>query len=148
MSGIQKLRKHGTSIVCWTVKGVGTALLLLVVAIAVGEGPPNPFELTTVESVQMANFLIALLGLVLALWQQGIGGIITIIGIFLFCVVQSIYHGRLSTGGFFFIVIGLVGVSNILCWWLRRKFLKSGLDAVRDPMEKVSKSLDEVGKNK
>lgn len=42
----------------------------------------------------------------------------------------------------------LIGVLNILCWWLRRKFLKSGLDAVRDPMEKVSNSLDEVGKNK
>lgn len=95
------------------VKAVGMTLLLLVVVIAIGEELPNPLKLTTVKLVQMINFVAALSGLVLALRWQGLGGLFTVAGIFLFSTVETIKHQKLFTGGWFF-VIASVGIANLV----------------------------------
>ena len=116
----------------WVVKAVGMALLLLVVVIAVGEGLPNPLKLTTVELVQMINFVAALSGLVLALRWQGLGGLFTVAGIFLFSTVETIEHQKLFAGGWFF-VIASVGIANLVCWWLK-KFHTKGCGSRKEPL--------------
>jgi len=125
MNDMRRLTEYSIRFFSWVVKAAGMALLLLVVVIAVGEGLPNPLKLTTVELVQMINFVAALSGLVLALRWQGLGGLVTVAGIFLFSTVETIEHQKLFAGGWFF-VIASIGIANLVCWSLKRMRTKRG----------------------
>jgi hypothetical protein len=103
----------GIKIFCWLVKGVGLVLLLLVLAIAIGEGPPNPFKLSPRELFLMICLLITLAGIALAQWRQGIGGVIMLAGMIPFAG---------ETHQWLFYTFALIGVLNILCWRLRKKY--------------------------
>ena len=103
----------GTKIFCWFVKGIGLALLLLVLAIAIGEGPPNPFKLSQRELFLMICLLITLAGIVLALWRQGIGGAMMLAGMIPFAG---------ETHQWLLYAFGLIGILNIICWRLRKKY--------------------------
>ncbi|HUV40548.1 MAG TPA: hypothetical protein VMW23_02015 [Sedimentisphaerales bacterium] len=119
MNAAQKLKANWIRFFSWVVKAAGMALLLLVVVIGVGEGLPNPLKLTAIELVQMINFVAALSGLVLALRWQGLGGLVTVAGIFVFSTVETIEHQKLFAGGWFFVIAG-VGIANMVCWALKR----------------------------
>ncbi len=119
MDDMRRLTEYSIRFFSWVVKGAGMALLLLVVVIAVGEGLPNPLKLTAIELVQITNFLAVLSGLVLALRWQGLGGLFTVAGIFLFSIVETIEHQKLFAGGWFF-VIASVGIVNLVCWCLTK----------------------------
>ncbi len=108
------MKKLWIPIFCWLVKGVGVALLLLILAIVIGEGPPNPLKMPGKELVLMAMMLIMFGGLGVALWRQLIGGVVLLIGIAGF----TIFGGMPS--GWVFQLFWLLGFLNILCWWLRR----------------------------
>ncbi len=95
----------------WVVKGAGLALLGLVLVIFIGEGPPNPFELSHRELFLMISFLVTLIGTVLALWQQFVGGIAIVAG-----MIPFIGESRQWVFWAFF----AIGIGNILCWQLRR----------------------------
>ena len=122
---MRRLTEYSIRFFSWVVKAAGMVLLLLVVVIAVGEGLPNPLKLTTVELVQMTNFVAALSGLVLALRWQGLGGLVTVAGIFLFSTVETIEHQKLFAGAWFF-VIASIGIANLVCWSLKRMRTKRG----------------------
>ena len=109
---IHKLRKYGIKTFCWLVKGVGAAVLLLLLAIFIGEGPPNPFKLTARELSFMVVLLIILIGLALAIWRQLIGGIVILAGIAGFTIFGGIQHNWV------FYAFWLVGLLNIVCWYL------------------------------
>ena len=80
MNSAGKLTSYVITIFSWLVKAAGLALLLLVVVIAIGEGSPNPFELTGRELLLMICLLVTLAGTALALWRQMIGGIAMLAG--------------------------------------------------------------------
>ena len=101
----------------WLVKGAGAALLLLVVVIAIGEGPPNPFKLTPRELFLFVSLATTLVGIVLALWKQLSGGILIAAGMIPFIG---------ESHQWVFWAFALIGVLNILCWWLRRKLGVAG----------------------
>ena len=61
MERIEKLRKCGMTIFYWLVKGAGLVLLGLVLVIAIGEGPPNPFKLSLRELALMVSLLVSYL---------------------------------------------------------------------------------------
>jgi hypothetical protein len=103
----------GTKIFCWVVKGAGLALLLLVLAIAIGEGPPNPFKLSPRELFLMICLLTTLAGIVLALWRQGVGGVMMLAGMVPFAG---------ETHQWLLYAFGLIGILNIICWRLRKKY--------------------------
>ena len=113
MERIEKLRKCGMIIFCRLVKGAGLVLLGLVLVIAIGEGPPNPFKLSLRELALMVSLLVILGGTVCAMWRQGVGGVVMTGG----WIVFSIVNGRLPKGWFFNMFL-LVGILNIVCWWL------------------------------
>lgn len=87
------------------------ALLGLVLVIFIGEGPPNLFELSHRELFLMISFLVTLIGTVLALWQQFVGGIAIVAG-----MIPFIGESR----QWVFQAFLLVSIGNVLCWWLRR----------------------------
>ena len=111
---IQKSWRFGLNIFCWLVKGLGLAVLLLILAIFIGEGPPNPFKLTARELVLMFFFLTIWIGLALSVWRQLIGGIVIIAGIGSFTIIGGMGHSWV------FYAFWLMGILNILCWWLKK----------------------------
>ncbi len=111
MNSAGKLTSYVITIFSWSAKGAGLALLLLVVVIAIGEGPPNPFELTGRELFLFVCLLVTLVGTVLALWHQVIGGIAILAGMIPFIS---------ESGQWVFWVFALIGVLNVACWWLKK----------------------------
>ncbi len=111
MNNTQKLKTYGTRIFCWLVKGAGLAVLGLVLVIFIGEGPPNPFELTARELFLFVSLLATLVGLGLALWNQLVSGIVILVGIIPFAGERLLW---------LFWAFAAVGVCNILCWWLKK----------------------------
>ena len=111
----RKYGKYAVNIFSWLVKGVGAAVLLLVLAIFIGEGSPNPFKLTGRELGFMLIFLITITGLALALWRQLMGGIVILAGIACITIIFGIQNSWV------FHAFWLIGVLNIICGWLGRK---------------------------
>ena len=107
----QCIGNYGIRIFSWLVKAAGVALLGLVLVIAIGEGPPNPFELSSRELLLMVSLLVTLAGTVLALWRQLIGGIVITAG-----MIPFIAESRQWVFWAFFVV----GIGNIVCWWLKK----------------------------
>lgn len=121
MNDVERIGKVAVSIFCWLVKGIGIALLLLVLTIAVGEGPPNPFKLAPRELVLMISFLITLAGTGLALWNQLIGGIAMLAG-------MAVFIGESAQWVFW--AFAIIGALNILCWFMKRLQSKGRLNDV------------------
>ena len=111
MNSTGKLTNYVITLFSWLVKAAGLALLLLVVVIAIGEGPPNPFKLTGRELFLFVCLLVTLAGTILALWHQMIGGIAVLAGMIPFIGESSQWVFR---------AFALIGVLNILCWWLKK----------------------------
>ena len=111
---IQKSGRYGLNIFCWLVKGVGLAVLGLLLAIFIGEGPPNPFKLSARELFIMVMLLITLAGLALAVWRQLIGGIVILAGVASYTIFSGIEHNWV------FYAFWLIGPLNIICWKLRK----------------------------
>lgn len=112
MSGIGRLGNYAITFFSWVVKAIGSVLLLLIVVIFIGEGPPNPLKLNPKELFLMVSLLITLAGIVLAFWRQLVGGVAILVGMIPFV-------GESQQWIFWAFV--LIGVLNILCWWLKSK---------------------------
>ena len=125
MKGKRKLRGYATISFCWVVKIAGLAVFLLILAIFIGEGPPNPFELATRELVLMFFFFTTWAGLGLALWRQLIGGILILTGIAAFTIIAGPQHSWV------FHSFWLLGILNLLCWFAhkaKKRIIESTLD--------------------
>jgi len=102
-------------VTCWTARVVGTAILALIAAIAIGEGvhPARLFETLPVALLTVA-MLTMVVGLVVAWKWERIGGVLILGGLAFFAVVN---HGvRLN------LVFGpmlAVGLLYLGCGWRR-----------------------------
>ena len=81
-----------------TARLLGLAVLGLYLAIFVGEGGFNPLRLRPSESVQMALFLTAGAGLLVAWRREGLGGAMTLAALLLFYLNESWLTGRFPRG--------------------------------------------------
>jgi hypothetical protein len=101
----------------WTARLVGTAILALIAALAIGEGvhPARLFETLPVTLLTIA-MLTMLVGIVVAWKWERIGGILILSGLAFFAIVN---HGvKLS------LVFGpmlAVGLLYLGCGWLKNK---------------------------
>ncbi len=112
---MQKLLFYTVHSICWLVKLASAGMLVLVAAFAIGEGVPNPFAFPAKQLVMLIFFLIALIGLALAIWKQGVGGIVTVMGMIGF----HIANGKFASG-WVFATIGIIGLVNIVCGWIKK----------------------------
>lgn len=106
-----KFKKYFISGFSWTVKGIGAALFLLIAAIFIGEGPPNPFKLSARELFLMISLVVTLAGIVAAFWNQLYGGTAISAGMIPFIGESSQW---------LFYAFMLVGLLNIVCWRLKK----------------------------
>jgi hypothetical protein len=94
----------------WTARLLAAGLVGLVLLIYVGEGGPNPFNLSALEAVQKTLFLTACVGLVVAWRWQFAGGVLSTVAMVLFLTIEFEVTGGFPKG----LVFDLMLVASIL----------------------------------
>jgi hypothetical protein len=99
----------------WTARGVGTALLALVLAFFIGESlagesAPNPLTLSLTENFLLLAMLVTLVGIVVAWRWEIFGGVLIVGSALLFAAINAIVSGYWRFGVFepLFIAVGLL----------------------------------------
>ena len=87
-------RKTAASAIWWLGRIVAILLVGMVVAFAIGEGPPNPFHGSARENALTLAFLVVLVGFVVGCFRDGPGAILVIGGLLGFCLIQFAACGR------------------------------------------------------
>ena len=104
----------------WFTRIVGTAIIALIVALAVGEGVSNPLATPIREQLLSIALVTMIVGLVAAWKWEGIGGLLILGGWVLFAVVNHGIRLNLVFGPMF-----LVGLLYLGCWWMKRNVASS-----------------------
>ncbi len=115
------------SIIRWTARIVGTLLVLFTILIGVGEmlesynrdgvSPFDKFDILMI--ITFVFFIVGLAGLILALWKEGKGGIISLFSFIIFIFLLGINPKSNFIYGLFIYLIP--SVLYIYCWWLTKK---------------------------
>ncbi len=98
----------------WTARLLGTAILVLIVAFAIGEGLPNPLAQPLAVNLLFAAMLTMMVGLVLAWKWEGIGGLLILGGLAFFAIVN---HG--VPLNIIFVPWLLTGLLYLGCGWMK-----------------------------
>ena len=115
------------SIIRSTARIVGTILVLFTVLIGVGEmiesfnrdgvSPFNKIDILMI--ITFVFFIVGLAGLILAFWNEGIGGIISLFSFIIFIFLLGTNPESNFVYGIFIYLIP--SVLYICCWWLTKK---------------------------
>lgn len=87
-------RAKTATIVWWTGRVTGLALVLLVLVFAVGEGLPNPLRLPSSQVVSFACMFLALAGFLAGWISPRVGAALSLLGTAAFYVAQLVAWGR------------------------------------------------------
>ena len=115
MKGIAKQKNYWVICIHWAARIYGALLTALVLTIAIGEGPPNPFTQPLPVAIELFGMLAMLIGCIVEWKWQGLGAILVITGIMTFHVIEK----RLWLMGAF-PLFDLAGILFLFCWWLGR----------------------------
>ncbi len=100
----------------WTARAIGTALLVLIAILAIGErGGPNPLHGSLRENLLGSALLTMLIGQIVAWRWEGIGSLFILGGFALFTIVNP--GVRLNQS---LVVVGpwlVTGLLYLICWW-------------------------------
>jgi hypothetical protein len=103
------------TMVRWTARILGTALLALIVILAIGEGGPNPLRGSFREHLLGTGILAMLIGQIVAWRWERTGSLLILGGFALFAIVNP--GVRLNSS---LVVSGpwlVTGLLYGLCWW-------------------------------
>lgn len=98
---------------------LSVALLLFVGLMAMGEGFPNPLELSGRESLLTVAFVAMVAGLVVGWWRELAGGLLIVCGFLAFMLVEYVATGDPGMS-WIFALFPLTGVLYLLFWRLGR----------------------------
>ncbi len=100
----------------WIARIAGLIVLLMVLAIAIGEGFPNPLTLKFGEQAMMLVMLVMLAGIVLSWKWVGLGGAMLLMGYTTFLINESMHRHHLALFSFvdLFFLLGLI---DLVVWW-------------------------------
>ena len=115
MDNFTKQRKYWVIAIRWSARILGGLLAALILAIAIGEGLPNPFKHPLPVQLGFVGMLAMWVGCILGWKWQGLGAILVISGIMIFHVIER----KLWLMGAF-PLFDLAGVLFLLCWWLKK----------------------------
>jgi hypothetical protein len=108
--------QNAVTVLRWVARVLGTALVLLIAAFAVGEGVPNPLHSSLAVSLCHVGMFAMLAGQIVAWRWEGVGGSLIIGSFVLFSVANHgmplniVFAPWLATGLFYH-----------LCWWRTRR---------------------------
>jgi hypothetical protein len=88
-------------LVHWSARVTSLLLSGLVIAMVIGQGgPPNIFRQPTSVQLEFAALGLMLLGLLIGLVREGLGGLLVLLGLAAFNSVELAVNGRLALGAF------------------------------------------------
>jgi hypothetical protein len=106
----------------WTALILGTLMVLLFLALVVGEGPPAFSSLTSVERLQSLSMGGLFLGLALSWKWEGLGGLLAVLG---FVCLVAISRTHLHMWAFW--VPAVIGAIHVACWGRLRAGMPAAL---------------------
>jgi hypothetical protein len=119
------MKKSHVNGVRWFARILGSLVLLFVLLMVIGEGlfmeppPGSSGKLKTRDIPLMAGMITMLVGIVVAWFREGIGGLLMIGGFIPFLVDEL-----KSEKGFdvwFLIIFPIIGLLHLFCWWQSRR---------------------------
>lgn len=100
----------------WSILSIGFVLLIFIGEMMNPTGQP----LSPIEWLGLAFFPIGvLIGLILAWWYEGIGGVVTALSLVAFYIWEATLSGSLADSPFFFLVAA-PGFLFLACWFWSR----------------------------
>ncbi len=115
-----KSKPELTSMIRWTARILSMVTIGVVLLFMVGEG----FDYTRIKPDEWALFLFfpigISVGMILAWWQEGIGGIISVGSLVMFYGVHFANAGKFPSG-WAWLIFTIPGFLFLLCWYLGRK---------------------------
>lgn len=129
MNKITNISKEGTflKIILWTSRIVGTLFVLFVAFFVIADvidsfnnnshSASNPWNALMI--ITAICFLIGLAGLTIALWYQGIGGLISFIGMLLWIALVR-FNPKANYSDMYFIFF-IPSLLYLCYWWLAKK---------------------------
>jgi hypothetical protein len=112
--GISKPVSVPARVVHWAGCLLGTAVVLLYIAFAIGEGLPPLGAM----NASFAAVGVMLLGFLLAWWHDLVGGVVSLLGLACFQALEIAANGH-PAGGMFYLFI-VPGVLDVAAWLIRR----------------------------
>jgi hypothetical protein len=100
----------------WTARAIGIALLGLIAAFAIGEGMPNPLRGSLPEHLLTIGFQTMLIGQIVAWRWEGIGSLLILGGFALFATVNRGVPLNIVYGPWL-----VTGLLYSICWWRTSK---------------------------
>lgn len=117
------------SIVRWTARIIGTLIVIFTLFIGIGEmledyNKPGSAAFDTFDTLMIITFTFwgaGLAGLILALWKEGLGGIVSLLSFIIFIFLVGI-NPKPDVRFMYSLFIFLIpSVLYIYCWWLTKK---------------------------
>jgi hypothetical protein len=100
----------------WTALGLGTSAVMFLIAMLVGEGPPQVSTLTVREQSMFAALLAVVAGFILAWRWEGYGGLLTIAATLAFAALDNDYNSAPVR------IAGLIGCLHVACALVLRRY--------------------------
>ena len=110
-------RGQTVGVVRWTARFLGTGMVVMMVAFAVGEGVPNPLTRPLTVMTELLAMFAMSLDLIAALKWEGIGAALVLCGYACFCAVQWRAPNVHFPWGLFLVA----GLLYLFCWWSTRR---------------------------
>jgi hypothetical protein len=112
-------------LVHWSARATSLLVLGLVIAMVIGHGgPPNVLGQPTSVQLEFAAMALMLLGLLIGWVREGIGGLLVILGLGAFNIVELAVNGRPALGAFpLFAVPGVLFLLSALLRWKNKQLL-------------------------
>lgn len=108
-----------TGMLRWLANAAGLLIVIVILMFFIGEGGFNPLKATMKESLLMLCFLVACGGLLVALRNEVIGGLMAILGMGIFFLVELVTRGDIPSS-LFFSMIPMTGFLHLFCYWQER----------------------------
>jgi hypothetical protein len=122
------MKKSHVNGVRWFARILGSLVLLFVLLMVIGEGlfmetPPGSSGMLKERDIPlMAGMITMLVGIVVAWFREGIGGLLMIGGFIPFLVDEL--KSEKGFNAWFLVIFPIIGLLHLFCWWQSRR-LKS-----------------------
>ena len=114
--------KHSvlTSIIHWAARIIGLLIVIFTLIIGIGELLESKSGLNTYTIVIFIVWGVGLVGLILAFWKEGLGGIISLLCFIIFNILAAINTTPGSRYTYVLLLFLIPSILYLIYWWLER----------------------------